>query len=235
MIDDYCEIMNRNGFVHLGKILDEEAINWFKKDLFSRMNDQDDIISKMFVNNDHYIKLIELPEINVFINKVLNDRAILQDIYGLTNLRCDDDITRNRFHRDMAWFPHKRTCVMIFIALEDVTDDNGPTEFVPFSHLIEAMPSDNYLNNHKIKMLLRSGEAFAIDATIWHRATKNNSKNPRPVLLLKYSLSFIKQPKILYNYDLTNLSEVVKTRLGFYASEKGWKSGNYTMENTTIQ
>jgi len=234
MMPNYVEEMNRNGFVRLGKLLSEEEIQWFRNDLLSRVDySKDDIVSQLFTPNQYYVNLLESQWLNSLIDTTLNHKAILQDIYGLTNILNNQELTRTRFHRDMAWFPHKRTCVMVFIALDDVTNKNGPMEFIPFSHLFESMPSKEYLEKHKSQMMMQAGEVVAMDATIWHRASENNSKIARPVLLLKYSLAFIKQPKQLLS-NFNNLSEMAKTRLGYYVSEDGWQSGNYIMENTDI-
>ena len=232
------EEIDRNGYCCMGRVLSENDVLWFESDLLNRLPSDNDIVQTMFKFDQKYISLIENPIINDFVNQTLNNRAILQDVYGLANLMGNNtDLTRNRFHRDMPWLPFTRICVMIFIALTDIDEQNGATEIIPCSHLLRDEPSEDFANRNKRQVKLKAGEAFAIDATLWHKAGINHTKNPRTMLLLKYSLAFIKQPVDLYRlYEekLAEASEIVKIRMGWYTSENHWKPGNYVMENSYV-
>lgn len=85
--------------------------------------------------------------------------------------------------------------INVFIPLEDVTEELGPTEFCVGSHYrdkgIQAM---KYLENGKkdganiISPLLKAGDALLYDYRICHRGTQNLAENTtRPMLYLMYS------------------------------------------------
>lgn len=229
------ETMNRDGVLFFEKKLTDDDIDFFYNDIARRLPENDDVVKFLFKKNKYYINLIESLWLNDIVDNLLNEKSILQDCYGLTNTRNQDTITRNKFHRDMAWFPNTRTSIMIFIPLIDLTVHNGTTEIVPFSHLFEEMPSEEYIETHKTPVLQNAGCPFVIDATIWHKTGVNLSGKIRPMILLKYSLAFFKQPvDLCTKYDLSETSEVIKVRMGWNLTELNWKTGNYTMKNTKI-
>lgn len=83
----------------------------------------------------------------------------------------------------------------IFIPLDDVTSDVGPTEFCVGSHIrekaIEVMKeieTGNEAGTTIIGPLLKMGDALIYDYRVCHRGTKNVAKKKtRPMLYLMYS------------------------------------------------
>jgi ectoine hydroxylase-related dioxygenase (phytanoyl-CoA dioxygenase family) len=80
----------------------------------------------------------------------------------------------------------------VFIPLVDLTRENGPTEFVPRSHVSwgAAEPS--------IVPCLKAGSYLVFDYRLRHRGLGNRSLAPRPLLYLTYAKPFFA--------DLTNFS-----------------------------
>lgn len=257
------EEMNINGFTVLGKMLNDEQIDFFRNDLIERKNKHiekhgADLLNKygeieMLRNcgafHENYLKLIESDWLNNFLNIVLNDRAILHGYHGiLTNDKSNGKVSLPlRFHRDAPWFKDTRHCVLILMPLVDFTEDNGPTEVVPGTHLFQNKPSEEFLEKHAKKLIVPAGTVFAMDGCLWHRGGKNCSGKVRPLLQMNTTLAFMKQQIDVWQDDtFADASDIVKSRLGYnvrnykdpdemLSDDRKWKSGNYDTNNANIR
>lgn len=257
------EEMDIHGFTNLGMLLSKEQVEFFREDLLmqkkrhiekhgiEKLNKYGELEMLRNVGRFHenYLKLIESSWLNDFINTVLNEKAILHGYHGiLTN--GDSNGVRSlplRFHRDAPWFKDTRTCVLVLMPLVDFTEEVGPTEIVPGTHLFKGMPSQEFLEKHAKKMILPAGSVFAMDGTLWHRAGLNRSGNIRPMLQMNITIAFMKQQINVWADDtFVDCSDLIKSRLGYnvrtysdpdemFTDNRNWKSGNYDTTNIGIQ
>ncbi|KAL3933574.1 MAG: hypothetical protein SGBAC_010332, partial [Bacillariaceae sp.] len=82
--------------------------------------------------------------------------------------------------------PH---CINVFYPLVDLTDDNGPTEFVPGSHQLGCFDNGN---KQHFGLTCNAGGAVLFDYRIKHRGGFNKTTEPRPILYLAYCKPFYK-------------------------------------------
>jgi ectoine hydroxylase-related dioxygenase (phytanoyl-CoA dioxygenase family) len=260
------EEMNVNGYTYLGPLLDEGQVRRYKDELLARKRQdieewgQDNLLKL----NDFeamrdlarfggvFFDLLALPELNTFVDSVLNEKAVVYSYNGvITNpaVKSPDNLGF-RFHRDQPWFKDTRTSIIVMIPLVDYSEANGSTEFVPTTHLFEKLPSDEFMEKHHIATRGRAGEAYCIDACLWHRAGKNESAQVRPLIAIKYHLAPWKQQINYLESAASHLdcaSDLVRQRLGWnvrvcdsYAefrqpgNVRKFKSGQYDMTNTRI-
>ena len=257
------EEMNVYGFTVLGKLLTDEQIEFFRNDLLERkakhvekhgeekLNKYGEL--EMLRNcgsfHENYLKLIESSWLNDFINITLNEKAILHGYHGILTTDKSNGVRTlpMRFHRDAPWFKDMRTCVLILMPLVDFSEEVGPTEVVPSTHLFERMPSQEFLEKNSKKMIIPAGHVFAMDGTLWHRAGSNRSGRIRPLLQMNVTLAFMKQQVDVWASDtFSNCSDLVKGRLGYnvrtykdpdemFTDNRNWKSGNYDTSNISIR
>lgn len=257
------EEMNVNGYTILGKLLTDDQIEFFHNDLIEQKKKHIALHGSEKLNkygelemlrncgrfHENYLKLVESQWLNDFLNSVLNDRAILHGYHGIlaNGDSCGDRSLPFRFHRDAPWFKDTRHCVLILMPLVDFTEEVGPTEIVPGTHLFQNKPSDEFLERHVKKMLVPAGTVFAIDGTLWHRGSKNKSGKVRPLLQMNTTLAFMKQQIDVWSDEtFVNNSEILKSRLGYnvrvykdpdemLTDNRKWKSGNYDTTNISIR
>lgn len=231
------------------KLKKDEEIERYGKD-FLQIKGSYDILRTAFSFKKEYISLIESKWINDIVNYLLNEKAVIHDCFALTNT-CSNDpkLARNKFHRDQPWFNGIRTSIHIFLPLVKITGKNGPTEIVPSTHLIESLPSEEFLNKNKIQLLCNPGDVIIMDSSLYHKAGVNLECDPRYIFLVRYQLAFFKQPINLceiYKKELMNSSELLKQRMGWecrsmdstedlLSTEPKWRSGQYLMTNTLIK
>ena len=90
--------------------------------------------------------------------------------------------------------------IILSLCLDEVNRTNGPTELYEKSHK-EEIPYwkfvFKYFFKKKYQLCLSVGDIFIREAFIWHRGTKNNSKDPR--ILVNFIISVNKNKDL--NYD----------------------------------
>jgi ectoine hydroxylase-related dioxygenase (phytanoyl-CoA dioxygenase family) len=254
--------MNIKGFTTLGKQLSDAQVEFFRDNLLAEKAKHIEKHGEALLNkygelemlrsvgrfHENYLKLLESEWVNSIINAALNERAILHGYHGiLTNGDSNGDRSLPlRFHRDAPWFKDTRTCILILMPLVDFTEEVGPTEVVPSTHLFKNMPSQDFLEANAQKMLMPAGHVFVMDGTLCHRAGRNVSGKVRPMLQMNVTLAFMKQQINVWADDtFAHCSDLVKGRLGYkvrnyrdpdemFTDDRNWKSGNYDMSNTSI-
>ena len=129
------------------------------------------------------------------VNSILGEDAVLK-YSGL--IASFPGSTNQPWHGDGPHlFGRKMQCpihaVNLFIPLTDISDELGPTEFLPESHLLSnAMEADaqiKYSNKNtagSIKPLLKRGDLLFYDYRLVHRGTGN--KHPNQTRLMFYML-----------------------------------------------
>ena len=259
---DKKEELDICGFTNLGKILTDKQVKFFHDNLLEQKEKhikqhgreklkygELEMLRNCGRFHENYLKLIESTWLNDLINTTLNDKAILHGYHGIltTDHSNGGQSLPLRFHRDAPWFKDTRTCILVLMPLVDFTDNVGPTEYVPSTHLFQNMPSQKFLDAHAKKMIVPAGTVCVMDGTLYHKAGKNNSHKIRPMLQMNITLAFMKQQiDVWANNEFINCSDLVKNRLGYnvrtyqdpdemFNDDRNWKSGNYDTNNTSIR
>ncbi len=78
--------------------------------------------------------------------------------------------------------------------LDDFTETNGATEYLPGSHKYSYKPTDVHERESSLcKACGPAGSVLVIHGALWHRAGANVSFNPRIGLLCSYAASFARE------------------------------------------
>jgi len=89
---------------------------------------------------------------------------------------------------------------MLTISLDEVNEDNGPTEVYEGSHKVKLPYWKfvfKYFFKKKYKLILQRGDVFIREAFIWHRGTKNKTNKNR--ILINFIIS--EKKNNLLNYE----------------------------------
>ena len=81
------------------------------------------------------------------------------------------------------------------IYLDGATEENGPFQVMPGSHLWERQPEGNEMFEPipgEQTMQFKPGEAVLFDAAIWHRGGENRSGDQRRMLIIHFAPIFCK-------------------------------------------
>ena len=83
-------------------------------------------------------------------------------------------------------------CLNVFVPLVDVTDENGPTEFWPGSHVLSQARAAYNGQMPSVRLAGNKGDAIIFDYRVVHRGAGNSADARRPVLYLTSSRSWFR-------------------------------------------
>lgn len=130
-----------------------------------------------------------------------------------------------RIHRDCPrQIPGYVTNVGATILLDDFTEENGATWYLPRSHkrpLGDGAPSKEEFERGAERLVAPAGSVFFFDALLWHAGGENRTTSWRHALTINMCRPFMKQrldlPRMMDGMDLSGASEVALQKLGFRA------------------
>ena len=104
------------------------------------------------------------------------------------NIKCSGNIVipnkgYQHYHTDG---PLKSNKIILNLAIHEIDLNNAPTQIIPGTHNRDIKYWKFYLNeifNKKIFIKMKKGDVIIRNHSIWHRGTKNRSKNLRILLL----------------------------------------------------
>lgn len=107
------------------------------------------------------------------------------------------------------------------ILLDDFTEENGATWYLPNSHLQAEPPDEIFFYANARRVIAPAGSVWFFNARTWHAGGNNKSSNWRHALTINMGRPWMKQridiPRAMAHLDLTNLSPAARQKLGFDA------------------
>jgi ectoine hydroxylase-related dioxygenase (phytanoyl-CoA dioxygenase family) len=128
----------------------------------------------------------------------------------------------NRIHVDSPRvIPNYMTNLGVFIALSDITEENGAMHYLPASHNLIEQPTETEFKEKSLRCTLKAGSVFFFNPRLWHAGGSNTTNEWRHAITMNVCRPFMKQridiPRALKHLDMTNWSDKAKQKLGFYA------------------
>lgn len=198
------------GYSILNNIISDDDIYKLKKYSISAFKEHKDIQLKnnsdiltdgvalhVILHNNFFIEFLDRLIHNVNFKNLLDSffkgKYIMNSFSALNNTPNITNFS-SIIHRDIKFYSDKIPLMInVLIMLDDFTVDNGPTLLLPYSHLIEEKPSDEYFHENCVKILGKKGDILLFNSNIWHCSSKNNTNNDRMALPITFSKSVIKQ------------------------------------------
>jgi ectoine hydroxylase-related dioxygenase (phytanoyl-CoA dioxygenase family) len=127
-----------------------------------------------------------------------------------------------RIHVDCPrLIPGYPTNVGATILLDDFTEENGATSFLPGSHTRPDAPSEEEFEQHARRLIAPAGSVFFFNARLWHRGGANTTQEWRHALTVNMCRPFMKQridiPRAMAGKGLEPASDRVRQKLGYDA------------------
>lgn len=167
--------------------------------------------------------------VDLFDNKRLTDpfNAILGEgsiVYAYTSSSMPPNKTNfsARVHVDCPrLIPGYVTNMGATIALDDFSEDNGATWFLPASQNQETAPSRDEFWGRSKRFIAPAGSVLFFNARLWHAGGSNFTAQWRHALTINMCRAYMKQridiPRAMSHLDLTGVSEAALQKLGFHA------------------
>ncbi len=143
------------------------------------------LMGNLNVSPGYYAKIIfekiNTKEFQKIIEKISNQEFSNFDIISGGNLNFQYKYNQH-FHTDSKF---NNSFLIVNVVIEDIYETNGPLEILPGTQK-KNLPYWKIIFKKSFKILAKKGDLIIRTSNLWHRGTKNLSKNPR--LLLAYIL-----------------------------------------------
>lgn len=168
-----------------------------------------------------FIELFDNAKLNEPFNAVLGDGCI---VYAYTSSSMPPNKTNysRRIHVDSPRIiPDYVTNMGATILLDDFTEDNGATWFLPASHTLTEPPTEEYFYSHAKRLIAKAGSVWFFNARTWHAGGDNKTSAWRHALTINMVRPWMKQridiPRAMAQMNLSGVSETALQKLGFLA------------------
>lgn len=153
-------------------------------------------------------------------NAVLGDRCIVY-AYTSSSMPPDGGNYSVRVHVDCPRIiPGYITNMGATIALDDFSEENGATYFLPGSQTRAEPPSESEFFAKAKRFLAPAGSVLYFNARLWHSGGLNRTQKWRHALTINMCRSYMKQridiPRAMAGINFEGLSDNCRQKLGFY-------------------
>lgn len=229
--DSFLDEFKNNGFV----VIEDVFTPQFSTELIPELQIAIKNESKTYhsVNHNDYGMLRACPIYGGKFLEVLENKNYLQPFNWLLGDTCiiwvytssclppNSGNYASRIHVDRPHFiPNFNEGVGSLILLDDFTEENGATYFLPKSHLKADEPDDEYFYKHAIRLIAPKGSVFYFNLRMWHAGGVNTTQNWRNALGIGMIRPYYKQridlPRIMNSVDISELSDIAKQKLGYF-------------------
>jgi ectoine hydroxylase-related dioxygenase (phytanoyl-CoA dioxygenase family) len=168
-----------------------------------------------------FINLFDIPIVTEGFDAILGEGCI---VYAYTSSSMPPGASNYSFriHVDCPrLIPDYRTNMGAMFLLDNFTEENGGTWFLPGSHRRWGAPSSEEFFREARRLVAPAGSIFFIDPRLWHSGAVNKTGQWRHALTLNMCRPWMKQrldiPRAMAGIDLTGVSERALQKLGFRA------------------
>jgi ectoine hydroxylase-related dioxygenase (phytanoyl-CoA dioxygenase family) len=145
-------------------------------------------------------------------------------VYAYTSSSMPPNKTNysRRIHVDSPRnIPGYMTNLGVTIALDDFTEENGATYFLPKSHLLAEAPQEEEFYKNAKRFTAKAGSVWFFNPRVWHAGGDNKTLQWRHALTLNMCRPYMKQridiPRAMAHMDMSNVPEKTLQKLGFLA------------------
>jgi hypothetical protein len=227
----FMEQIERNGYAILPGILPPEMLGSIKRDLEAAIEKEEDyrVASKVASHHGMVLlcslyggKLVEVLDLETLMQPfewILGDGCI---IYAYTSSSMPPQGTNYsaRIHVDCPRvIPGHMTNMGATILLDDFSEENGATWFLPQSHTRMDPPPESEFFAQGRRVVASAGSVFYFNARLWHAGGQNRTNRWRHALTINMCRPYMKQridiPRAMSNTDHRSFPLRVRQKLGF--------------------
>jgi ectoine hydroxylase-related dioxygenase (phytanoyl-CoA dioxygenase family) len=180
-----------------------------------------DLIVDMSIHHPVFLQSLDNDKMMEIFSRILGSNCILYS-YTSTILKPKKKSGVHNMHIDTNKFiPNYITGVVMTMPLDDFTNENGATLYLPGSHNSSTVPSEETFSKYSQSTARKAGDALFFNPRVFHRAADNNTDKIRYGLTIYATRNFFKPrfnfQRMIPKETLPLLSERVTNFLGFNA------------------
>lgn len=166
-----------------------------------------------------FAKVLENEAMHAMLSPVLGDTCILY-AFTTSSMPAGGTNYSARIHVDCPrLIPGYPTNLGVIFPLDDFTEENGATYFLPGSFTRETVPSEEEFHASAERVFPKAGDMVVFNARTFHLGGQNRSQRDRHALTLNVCRSYMRQrfdyPRLMPPAIVEQLGETGKRFLGF--------------------
>ena len=174
--------------------LEEMQVNSFGKTRIEKINDTGNVRAPLDYD-ENFLELSMNDKIMDAVSRILGEYFILHLQNAIIN-RPQLFHNQSQWHRDIPYqhfTSSKPLALSAFFLIDDFSEATGGTIVLPFSHKIEELPSEKFVNENMKTIEAKAGSVLLFDSMLFHRGGSNTSNNIRIGINNVYVRPFMKQ------------------------------------------
>lgn len=177
------------------------------------------IVLEMVRRGSAFVRLLENPVMHRVFSHFLGETCVLYS-FTSTVLRPAERPYTCKIHTDMPrLIPNYHLGLLMTLAIDDFTEENGATYYLPGSHRSMEQPSEEDFYAGAVRVSRKAGDAAFFHPRAWHAGGSNNTKQPRRGCTVYGVRSWMRQrldyPRLVDEGILSQLGELGRGFLGF--------------------
>lgn len=225
------EAFHTKGYGIVPGVLTAEQVTEMRELLIQAIRDQDarwggfehyvdhNMVHNLMLHARPFVDLLSNPVLHAYLSAVLDPHCVLY-AYTSSSLPAGAGNYSTRVHVDCPRFiPGYATNVGFIIALDDFTEENGATYFLPGSHLSDRMPTEAEFFAGAERALPKAGDGVISNARTFHRGGFNATDRDRHALTFNVCRSWMKQrfdyPRLMPREMIDSMDEVGRRFIGW--------------------
>lgn len=219
-----------DGFANVGRLVHGETVAIMRDEL-QRAIDEDIerwsgsawysdhwMVHNLMVRHPVFMEFLENSLMHDYLSRLLAPSCTLY-AYTSSSLPPNGSNYSRRIHVDaQAQCVDYITNVGVLLALDDFSEENGATYFLPGSQRSLEVPSEKHFFANAIRALPRAGEAVIFNARTFHYGGVNTTTRARHAITLNVCRNWMKQrfdyPRMLSDDQIATLGPVGRRFIG---------------------
>jgi len=177
------------------------------------------MVQNLMVRGAPFVRVMENENLHVYLSALLTDTCIVY-AYTSSSMPPGGSNYSHRIHVDCPrLIPGYITNVGVMMALDDYTDENGATYYLPGSHTRLEAPTKEEFQAGAQRVYPKAGDAVFFNARTFHMGAANTTDKPRHAITMNVCRSYMRQrfdyPRLVPRHIVDGLSDVGRRFLGF--------------------
>lgn len=196
------ERLDTDGLVAVPSVLEPALVRALRDELEQAMREdlaaRPEVFDRGMVHNcmargKEMARLLDHPVLDAYLAAAFSPTCILY-AYQSSSLEPGQGNYGSRIHVDSPRFiPGYATNLGVIFPLDDFTEANGATWYLPGSHLAEALPGDAEFRRRAVRSICRAGDMVLFHARLAHAAGVNTTDRARHALTINICRSYMRQ------------------------------------------
>lgn len=179
----------------------------------------DYMVHNLMLLDQVFMDLLENPSVVAALDTFLTNTSIVY-AYTSSSMPAGGTNYSHRIHNDSPRIiPDYMTNLGVIVALDDFTDDNGATFFLPGSFTRADPPGEDEFFSNAVRVYPKAGDLVVFNACTWHLGGTNTTDRERHAATLNAVRSFMRQrfdyPRMIPPEQQETLGPTLRRLLGF--------------------